>query len=108
MESTDTTAPEATEAPAGHDAELQSQLLETIDAIRPALQADGGDMTLVSVDPATGVVEIELAGACGTCPASTLTLKAGVERILKDRVPGVTEVRALGLEGLEGVDDDLF
>ncbi len=105
MESTDTTA---TAAPAGRDAELQSQLLETIDAIRPALQADGGDMTLVSVDPATGVVEIELAGACGTCPASTLTLKAGVERILKDRVPGVTEVRALGLEGLEGVDDDLF
>jgi Fe-S cluster biogenesis protein NfuA len=108
MESTDTTAAEPIEAPAPPDSGLHGQLLETIDAIRPALQADGGDMTLVSVDEATGVVEIELAGACGTCPASTFTLKAGVERILKDRVPGVTEVRALGLEALEGLDDDLY
>ena len=108
MESTDTTAAEPVEAAAPPDGGMQGQLLETIDAIRPALQADGGDMTLVSVDEATGVVEIELAGACGTCPASTLTLKAGVERILKDRVPGVTEVRALGLDGLEGLDDDLY
>ena len=109
METTDTTTAEPTDAPAeAQDGGFHSQLAETIEAIRPALQADGGDMSLVSVDEATGVVEIQLAGACGTCPASTFTLKAGVERILKDRVPGITEVRALGLEGLEGVDDDLF
>ncbi|HVL28037.1 MAG TPA: NifU family protein [Acidimicrobiales bacterium] len=69
-----------------------------IDAIRPALQMDGGDVTLVGVDEETGVVEIELIGACVGCPASTMTLKAGIERILKDRVPGITEVNAPGLE----------
>ena len=63
-----------------------------IDAIRPALQADGGDIVLIDVDEDTGVVDVELVGACGSCPVSTMTLKAGIERILKDRVPGVTEV----------------
>ena len=77
---------------------MQDQVLEAIEAIRPALQADGGDMTLVGVDEETGVVEIELVGACGSCPASTMTLKAGIERILKDRVPGVTEIVAVGRE----------
>ena len=84
---------------------LRAQVLETIDAIRPALQADGGDMSLASVNEATGVVEVQLVGACGSCPASTMTLKAGIERILKDRVPGVTEVRALGVDGFDGADD---
>ena len=71
------------------------QLVEqTIEAIRPALQADGGDMFLRDVDEETGVVTVELVGACGTCPASTATLKAGIERIMKDRVEGVTEVVA--------------
>jgi Fe-S cluster biogenesis protein NfuA len=79
---------------------MQEQLLEAIDVIRPALQADGGDMTLVGVDEETGVVDIELVGACGSCPASTMTLKAGIERILKDRVPGVTEINAVGTEPL--------
>lgn len=69
-----------------------------IEAIRPALQMDGGDVTLLGVDETTGVVEIELIGACVGCPASTMTLKAGIERILKDRVPGITEVVAAGLE----------
>lgn len=71
---------------------------EAIEAIRPALQMDGGDVTLLGVDEATGVVEIELIGACVGCPASTMTLKAGIERILKDRVPGISEVNAAGLE----------
>jgi Fe-S cluster biogenesis protein NfuA len=79
---------------------MQEQLLEAIEVIRPALQADGGDMTLVGVDENTGVVDIELVGACGSCPASTMTLKAGIERILKDRVPGVTEINAVGTEPL--------
>ncbi len=77
---------------------MEADLREAIEAIRPALQADGGDISLVSVDEATGVVDVELVGACGSCPASTLTLKAGIERILKDRVEGVTEVNAVGLE----------
>lgn len=77
---------------------MQEQLVEAIEVIRPALQADGGDMTLVGVDEATGRVEIELVGACGSCPASTMTLKAGIERILKDRVPGVTEIVAIGVD----------
>ncbi|HEX2193043.1 MAG TPA: NifU family protein [Acidimicrobiales bacterium] len=77
---------------------MEADLREAIEAIRPALQADGGDISLVSVDEATGVVDVELVGACGSCPASTLTLKAGIERILKDRVEGVTEVNALGVD----------
>ena len=75
---------------------MTEQLMEAIEVIRPALQADGGDMTLVNVDEETGRVDIELVGACGSCPASTMTLKAGIERILKDRVPGVTEIVAIG------------
>ena len=77
---------------------MHAQLMEAIEVIRPALQADGGDMTLVGVNEESGRVEIELVGACGSCPASTMTLKAGIERILKDRVPGVTEIVAIGQE----------
>jgi Fe-S cluster biogenesis protein NfuA len=74
----------------------EEKLKQTIDAIRPAVQADGGDIYLHSADLETGVVTIELVGACVSCPASTLTLKAGVERIMKDRVPGVTAVNSIG------------
>jgi Fe-S cluster biogenesis protein NfuA len=63
-----------------------------IEVIRPALQADKGDIELVDVDEATGVVRVRLVGACGTCPVSTQTLKGGIERIMRDRVDGVTEV----------------
>ena len=71
---------------------MRAQVEETIQAIRPAIQADNGDIMLIDVDEASGVVTVELIGACVSCPASTVTLKAGIERILKDRVPGVTEV----------------
>ena len=64
----------------------------------PAVQADGGDIFLRGVDVESGVVTVELVGACVSCPSSTVTLKAGVERILKDRVPGVTEVRHVEVE----------
>ena len=77
---------------------MQAQLLEAVEAIRPALQADGGDMRVVNLDEETGVVEIELMGACGGCPMSTMTLKAGIERILLDRVEGLTEVRVPGMD----------
>lgn len=77
---------------------------EAIEGIRPVIQMDGGDIRLVSVDEETGLVVVELSGACVGCPASSMTLKAGVERILKDRVPGVTEVRALGIDADEAVE----
>ncbi len=72
---------------------MRTQVEETIEVIRPALQADGGDIVLRDVDEATGIVTVTLIGACGTCPASSQTLKAGIERIMRDRVPGVVEVR---------------
>ncbi len=94
--------PETTESPVATVDEKAGELREgveaAIEAIRPALQMDGGDITLLDVDEATGAVRIELIGACVGCPASTMTLKAGIERILKDRVPGVTEIVAVGLE----------
>ena len=55
-------------------------------------------MRVLEYDEANGVVDIELLGACGGCPMSTMTLKAGIERILKDRVPGLNEVRAKGID----------
>ena len=73
----------------------EEKVRTTIEAIRPAIQADGGDIFLRAVDPERGVVSVELVGACVSCPASTVTLKAGIERILKDRVEGVTEVVAV-------------
>ena len=55
-------------------------------------------MRVLSYDEENGVVDVELLGACGGCPMSTMTLKAGIERILKDRVPGLNEVRAKGID----------
>ena len=74
----------------------EEKVRTTIEAIRPAIQADGGDIYLRDVDAERGVVSVELVGACVSCPASTVTLKAGIERILKDRVEGVTEVLNVG------------
>jgi Fe-S cluster biogenesis protein NfuA len=71
---------------------VYAEVAEVIQIIRPAILADGGDINLLGVDEGTGVVEVELTGACGTCPSSAMTMKAGIERIMKDRVPGVTEV----------------
>jgi len=73
---------------------METEVQSAIDAIRPALQADGGDIVFREIDD-EGVVHVELVGACGTCPISTMTLKAGVERIIKDRVPGVSSVEAV-------------
>ena len=61
--------------------------------IRPALQADGGDVELVGVED--GVVRVSLRGACAGCPMSTMTLKQGIERILKEEIPEVKEVVAV-------------
>lgn len=75
------------------DVEIDRDELEAaLDYIRPALQADGGDVVLESV--IGGTVNLGLLGACGGCPISETTVTAGIERILKDRVPGVVEVLA--------------
>jgi Fe-S cluster biogenesis protein NfuA len=75
-------------------------LTELIDLIRPAVQADGGDLALVHADVETGEVEVVLQGSCSSCAVSSTTLQAGVSRILRDRLPWVTEVHG-------GVDDSL-
>ena len=74
---------------------VDRELLQTVlDAVRPSLQADGGDCELVGVDE-RGVVTLELTGACAGCSLSDVTLSQGVERVLVDNVPGVTRVQAL-------------
>ena len=71
-----------------------------IDLMRPAVQADGGDLVLVRADVETGVVEVQLQGACSSCAISSDTLQGGVTRILKDRLSWVTDV-------IGGLDDSL-
>lgn len=68
------------------------KLEEALSYIRPAVQADGGDIVLLGADD--GTVSLQMVGACGGCPLSMMTLKAGIERIIMDRVPGVCEVVA--------------
>ena len=75
---------------------MRSEVEACLEVIRPALQADNGDVELVDVDERTGIVSVRLAGACGDCPNSSQTLKGGIERIMRDRVDGVTEVVNLG------------
>ncbi|GAB7026771.1 NifU family protein [Geotalea toluenoxydans] len=71
--------------------EMIEDVKKVLDTIRPNLQADGGDVELVEVGE-DGVVKVKLVGACGHCPMSTMTLKMGIERTLKEKVPGVKEV----------------
>ena len=84
-------------------ATTEADVHSAIDAIRPALQADGGDIIFKEIDD-DSVVHVELVGACGTCPVSTMTLKAGVERIIKDRVPEIAAVVADNVD----TDTELF
>ena len=74
---------------------VEARIEEILESIRPALWADGGDVELLGYDEDGGVVEVRLLGACEGCPISMMTLKEGIERRLKDRIPGVTEVRAV-------------
>jgi Fe-S cluster biogenesis protein NfuA len=73
------------------DKNLYERVEAALDAIRPALMADGGNVDLVKVND-NGVVEVRLVGACAGCPASTMTLKAGIEVTLRERVPEVKSV----------------
>lgn len=69
---------------------IYDEVLEVLDKLRPFLQRDGGDVDLVDVED--GIVKLKLMGACGSCPSSTITLKAGIERALVEEVEGITEV----------------
>ena len=70
---------------------MKDQVQEVLNLVRPALQADGGDVELVDVSE-DGIVSVKLTGACGSCPMSTMTLKMGIERTLKEKLPMVKEV----------------
>jgi Fe-S cluster biogenesis protein NfuA len=70
---------------------MKERVQEVINEIRPNLQADGGDIELVDVTP-DGVVKVRLKGACSGCPGAAMTLKMGVERLLKQRIPEVSRV----------------
>ena len=72
---------------------MNDDIEKALSLIRPALQADGGDVELVEVND--GVVTVRLKGACGGCPMATMTLKNGIEKILKEQVPEVKEVVAV-------------
>lgn len=72
--------------------ERLAALQSIIELMRPAVQADGGDLALLSADVETGIVEVQLQGACSSCAVSSSTLQGGVERILRDRLTWVTEV----------------
>ena len=71
---------------------MKEQVQKALDKVRPMLQADGGDVELVDVQD--GIVKVRLKGACGGCPMSQMTLKNGIERVLKAEIPGVKAVES--------------
>ena len=73
---------------------LKEKVDELLQRVRPALQADGGDVELINVQD-DGVVQVKLQGACGTCPMAQMTLKMGIERHLKEKLPEIKEVVAV-------------
>ena len=81
----------------GKDPDLKRRLEEALDSIRPYLNADGGSVRLHNITPDL-VVELELMGACGSCPMSTMTLRAGIEQALKRAVPQISRVEAVTIQ----------
>jgi len=73
---------------------MREQVEAALDKVRPALKRDGGDVELVDVSD-DGVIKVRLTGACGGCPMSTMTLKMGIEQVLKEEIPAVKEVVAV-------------
>ncbi len=73
----------------------EERIEEVLASLRPAIQADGGDVELVRYREEEGIVEVRLMGACESCPISMMTLKEGIERRVREVVPGVTEVTAV-------------
>ncbi len=78
-----------------NDGSLTARIAEEIERLRLLVQADGGDIDLVSVEEETGKVSIRFKGACAGCPGAAMTLKMGIERNLKEKVPEVSEVVAV-------------
>jgi len=74
---------------------MKEKVIEALNSIRGALQADGGDVELVEVLEKDGIVKVRLTGACGGCPMSQMTLQMGIERIIKQHVPEVKRVIAV-------------
>jgi Fe-S cluster biogenesis protein NfuA len=74
---------------------IYERVEKVLEKIRPYIQSDGGDIALVSVDEASGIVKVRLSGACGSCPSSTATLKGGVERMVRQEIPEIKEVVAV-------------
>ena len=74
---------------------MKDKVEKSLDRIRPALEADGGNVELVDVDEEKGIVKVKLVGACGSCPMSQMTLRMGVERVLREDIPEITEVQAV-------------
>ncbi len=72
---------------------MREKVEKALDKIRPALMADGGNVELVGVED--GVVKVRLTGACGGCPMSQMTLKMGIERVLKQEIPEIKEVESV-------------
>ena len=70
---------------------IKEEVEKVLEMVRPGLQADGGDVELVEVTD-DGIVKVRLKGACGSCPMSTMTLKMGIERAVKEKIPGIKEV----------------
>lgn len=73
---------------------LKEKVISALERVRPSLQADGGDVELVEVSE-EGVVKVKLQGACATCPMSTMTLKMGIEKILKQSIPEIKQVESV-------------
>jgi Fe-S cluster biogenesis protein NfuA len=73
----------------------EERIEKVLDSLRPAIQADGGDVALVRYREEEGIVEVRLMGACESCPISMMTLKEGIERRVREVVPGITEVVAV-------------
>lgn len=79
---------------------------DALQTIRPYLEADGGDVKILDISD-DGLVKLELLGACGSCPMSTMTLKAGVEEAIKRAVPEVTSVEAINITSMNDPDAKL-
>ncbi len=75
-----------------HAMEFKEKVQDALNKVRPSLQADGGDVELVDVDEPAGLVKVRLQGACAGCPMSQMTLKMGIEKVLKQSVPEVNRV----------------
>ena len=81
--------------------QLIQRVEDALNKIRPYLEADGGDVRIVSIKD--GIVQIELLGACGSCPMSTMTMKAGVEEAIIKAVPEISAVEAINITPMESI-----